>query len=57
MRGAIYESHPGRAWSGRSLIHTTREEDGGVFPAMEPTDGKGESRDNLHSDFIKTGRF
>lgn len=46
-----------RGRSGRLLIQTTREEDGGVFPAMEPTDGKGESRDNLHSDFIKTGRF
>lgn len=43
--------------SGRLLMQTTREEDTGAASAMEPTDGKDGSGDNLLSDFIKTGRF
>lgn len=44
--------------SGRLLIQTTREEDTGAASAVEePTDWKDESGDDLHSDFIKTGRF
>lgn len=43
--------------SGRLLIQTTREEGTGAASGVEHTDWKDESGDNLHSDFIKPGRF
>lgn len=51
------QSASGRVMSGRLLIQTTREEGTGAASVVEPTDWKDENGDNLHSDFIKTGRF